>query len=126
VKTPRGRAGWCWPAQRTDGHLTSLAPEAIPAGTRFRFPASLNLDAYNLTPHARLVAEAIKRHGMVARDSAGLVGFWAEDPYPTGENPYPGFWANKYPHAKAGGVFEGFPWDKLEVLAPAGTGCRDR
>jgi hypothetical protein len=120
-----GRAwdGWCWPAQRSDG--LSHAPEAIPEGIRFRFPADLDLDAYGLHPYARLVAEAIKRYGMVARDQTSLVGFWAEDPAPTGEDPYWGeFWDGKWPNAKPGQVFDKFPWHELQALAPAGTGCQ--
>jgi hypothetical protein len=121
----RGRAGFCWPAQRTDGFARSLAPQAIPAGTRFRFPADLDLARYDLSPYARLVAEAIKRHGMVARDTGGLVGFAAEDPTPTGQNPYPEMWGGRDPSARPGGLFANFPWSKLQALAPQGFGCRD-
>ena len=124
VMAPRGRAGWCWPAQRTDGAATALNPEAIPAGTRFRFPATLDLDQYNLHPHARLIAEAIKRYGMIATDQGGNFGFGAEDPFQTGTNPYPGFWDNRYPNYS--GEFANFPWDQLQALGPEGTGCQDK
>jgi hypothetical protein len=130
VVSPRGRAGWCWPAQRTDDHLTSLAPEAIPHGTRFRLPASFDVDAYaaahNMHPYAEMVAKTIKKYGMVARDSSSVAGWWAEDPTPTGTYPYAAFWNNKYPSALPGGLFENFPFDQLQVLAPAGTGCEDK
>jgi hypothetical protein len=121
----RGRLGYCWPAQRTDGFARRRSPEAIPAGTRFRFPASLNLDKYDLTPYARLVAEAIRRYGMVARDTGGVVGFSAEDPTPTGQNPYMEMWGGRQPSAKPDGLFANFPWHKLQALAPQGFGCRD-
>lgn len=123
IPWPRARDGWCWPAQRSDG--LSRAPEAISEGIRFRFPASLNLDAYDLHPYARLIAEAIKNYGMVARDQTSLVGFWAEDGGPTGRDPYGEFFGPHYPNGKPGGVFDGFPWHALQVLAPAGTGCQD-
>jgi hypothetical protein len=132
VATPRGRAGWCWPAQRTDGYLTSKDPAAIPGGARFRFPSTFDLDAYAadpahpLTPYALIVAKAIQKYGMVADNSAGVVSFVAEDPTPTGTNPYPGFWANKYPNAQPNGVFANFPWSHLQVLQPGGFGCVDK
>jgi hypothetical protein len=88
VVSPRGRAGWCWPAQRTDSHLTSLAPEAIPAGTRFRIRAGFDVDRHadehGLHPYAEMIAKTIQRHGMVARDSGPVSGWYAEDPTPTG------------------------------------------
>lgn len=130
VVSPRGRAGWCWPAQRTDGHLTSLAPEAIPAGTRFRLPHDFDVDLYaathNMHPYAEMVAKTIQKYGMIARDSSSVVGWWAEDPTPTGTYPYAAFWNNKYPSAMPGGLFENFPFDQLQVLAPIGEGCEDK
>ncbi|HEX8649069.1 MAG TPA: carbohydrate-binding domain-containing protein [Thermoleophilaceae bacterium] len=128
VTTPRGRDGWCWPAQRTDSKLTSRAPEAIPAGTRFRLPASLDIDSLSLTPYAKILAKAIQRYGMVARDSGGLVVFFAENPTPLGpdKNPYSVFFGGRYPNARPGGALENFPWDRLQVVEqPPGTGCED-
>jgi hypothetical protein len=132
VATPRGRAGWCWPAQRTDGYLTSKDPAAIPGGTRFRFPASFDLDAYAADPahplhrYALMVAKAIQKYGMVADNSAGVVSFVAEDPTPTGSNPYGSFWDNKYPNAQPNGLFANFPWSQLQVVQPGGFGCVDK
>jgi hypothetical protein len=127
VATPRGASGWCWPAQRTDDTGISTSETAIPAGTRFRLPP--DLDVSSLPPYTRLVAEAVKRYGMVARDQGALPVFFAEDWAPTGENPYPvEFWNGRPPNANpaSNGLFKDFPWDKLEVLAPAGTGCTFR
>ena len=130
VVSPRGRAGWCWPAQRTDNHLTSTLPEAIPAGTRFRLPASFDVDAYaaahGMHPYAEMIAKTIQRYGMVARDSASVTGWYAEDPTPTGTDPYPAMWSNRPPSAMGpDGLFADFPWHQLQVLAPAGEGCED-
>jgi hypothetical protein len=109
VMTPRGRDGWCWPAQRTDRSLSSRAPEAIPAGTRFRLPASLNIDSLPLTNYAKIVARAVQKYGMVARDSAGLHVFYAENPTPYGSDPYGTIFGGRYPNARSGGALENFP-----------------
>jgi hypothetical protein len=136
ITTGRGRAGWCWPAQRTDWFLDSLDESAIPGGTRFRFPASFDIDQYaadhNMHPYAEMIAKTIQKHGMIARDSGDLPGWWAEDPTPTGSYQYTAFW-RRTPTSKPQppsalepyGIFVGFPWDRLEVLAPAGEGCED-
>ncbi|HEX8646027.1 MAG TPA: carbohydrate-binding domain-containing protein [Thermoleophilaceae bacterium] len=127
VTAPRGRDGWCWPAQRTDRKLTSRAPEAIPAGTRFRLPASLNIDALPITPYAKILAKAVQKYGMVARDSAGLVTFYAENWGPTGSDPYGSLFGGP-PNARPGGALANFPWDQLQVIEqPSGAdrGCQD-
>ena len=42
-----------------------------------------------MTAYAALtVARAIQRYGMVVRDVSSVPGFFAEDPTPTGSNPY--------------------------------------
>lgn len=129
VMSPRGRDGWCWPAQRTDGKsLYRRDDSAIPAGTRFRLPASLNVDALPLTNYAKIVARAVQKYGMVARDSSSLHVFYAENPTPLGanNNPYGGFFENRYPNARAGGAMENFPWNQLQVIEqPPGTTCQD-
>jgi hypothetical protein len=122
VALPAPKAGVCtWPANREDG--TSTDPNAIPEGTRFRLPATLNLDSYNLTPYARMVGKAIQRYGMVVIDktkATGAISFKAEDPTPTGTDPYT--------NGIFGGVaktqlFNGFPWNQLQVLDAPDGGC---
>lgn len=129
VAARRGRDGWCWPAQRTDrASLYRRDDAAIPGGQRFRLPADLNIDALPLTPYAKMLAKAVQKYGMVARDSAGLHAFYAENPTPlgSGNNPYNVFFEGKWPNARAGGVMENFPWDKLQALEqPPGTTCTD-
>ncbi|HEX8646025.1 MAG TPA: carbohydrate-binding domain-containing protein [Thermoleophilaceae bacterium] len=122
VTTPRGARAFCWPAQRTDEGL-SLDPNAIPAGTRFRLPAGLDLDAMPMHPYARMVAKAVQKYGMVARDSTGLPTLWAEDEFQTGEpGAYMAMW-NADPSARPGGILDRFPWAQLEALAPVESGC---
>lgn len=123
------RAGWCWPAQRSDRGLTNLSATAIPAGARFRLPASFDLEAYaqrhGLSRYAVTVARAVQRYGLVVRDTSSEVGFFAEDPAPLGWNPYPEIFEGRSPDGR--GALRNFPWKRLQVVAPPpGTGCRDR
>lgn len=115
VNLPFPRAEeYSWPAQRTDG---TGPPDAIPEGGRLRLDPELDLDGLDLHPVARAMAEAVQEHGMVVRDrTMHAIGFAAEDPAPTGGNPY---------RNASGGLFEGqiptefladFPWEHLEVL----------
>lgn len=122
IRGAQGYDGWCWPAQRTDPPHVRRDSAAIPAGTRFRFPADLDLTQYNLTPFGLMWARAIQKYGMVLRDSGDGFGFWGEDWTPTGVDPYPTLWGGKAPNE--GGVFMNIPWDKLQALAqPPGKGC---
>ena len=112
---PERRAdAWSWPAQRTDGR--SLHLNAIPSGARFRIDPRLDLSSLDLSPMVRAMAEAAQRYGLVVRDGAGSIAFYAEDPSPNGINPFVGI----------GGLFGGryishmlreeFPWEHLQVL----------
>ena len=114
VALPQIRASaYSWPAQRTDGQ--SSHPNAIPEGARFRIDPALDLSTIEMSPMVRAMAVAAQRYGIVVRDGAGAVTFFAEDPTPTGRNPFLG----------AGGLFGGdyiseqlraFPWKHLQVL----------
>jgi hypothetical protein len=103
------------PATRTDGSVAGLA--SIPAGTRFRLPADLDVSALQMPSAVRAMARAVQRHGMVVRDGAGAVVFYAEDPARTGSNPYPAIFGTGYMDV----ALRNFPWSRLEVVAaPAG------
>jgi hypothetical protein len=102
-----------WPAQRTDGQLP--VNFAIPQGTRFRLPADLDLSQYEMAPIVRQIAVAAQRYGIVVRDTSGSVAFYAEDPTPTGTDPYygtAGFFGGKMPSS----LLAQFPWSKLQAL----------
>jgi hypothetical protein len=103
------------PATRTDGQESS--PAAIPLGTRFRIDPRLDLDSLNL-PHAtKVLARAVQRYGMIARDKSGSVSFYAEAPVP-GDSAN----LNEALGMDPRQALEGFPWDHLEVVrAPRGT-----
>jgi hypothetical protein len=107
------RGVFSWPAQRTDGKSWRLT--AIPAGTRFRIDPKLDMSAIPMAPIVRMMAEAVQRYGMVLRDGAGSVTFYAEDPSPTGRNPYTapnGYFGGEY----VGRLLEQFPWEHLQAL----------
>ena len=105
---------YSWPAQRTDGRSTD--PNAIPEGARFRLDPRLDIDSLNLPPTTRVIAKAAQRYGMIVRDqTAQGISFFAENPGPTGTDPYStpsGFWRGPTP-AK---VMQAFPWDHLQLL----------
>ena len=118
------KGSFSWPAQRSDGALVS--PNAIPQGTRFRIDPSVNLDALQMAPVVRMIAQAAQDYGIVLRDGSGSVTFYGEDPTPTGTNPYAGpagWFQGKSPAT----LMQQFPWAHLQALktnlrtAAAGT-----
>jgi hypothetical protein len=103
---------FAWPATRTDGVVADAA--AIPAGTRFRLPASLDVSALGLSPAVKAMAAAAQRYGIVVRDTSSAVTFYAEDPTPTGTNPYPALFGTGWMDQ----ALASFPWSRLQVVAP--------
>jgi hypothetical protein len=114
IALPNPRAGvYALPAQRTDG--TSTSPLSLPEGAHLRLDPSLKLGSLHL-PHVVLeLAKAAQRYGIVVRDHSANITLYAQDPTPTGTNPY----------AASRGYFEGrcacslmqaFPWADLQLL----------
>jgi hypothetical protein len=114
IAIPQPKAGaFSWPAQRSDGRYDS--PSAIPEGTRFRIDPKLDLSKISMSPVVRQLAVAAQRYGLVVRDTAGSVAFYAEDPTPTGSNPYTGargLFGGRYPSQ----LLAQFPWRHLQAL----------
>ena len=100
-----------WPAQRSDGR--TFGPQAIPEGTHFRLDPSVDLRKLGLSPVALAMARAAQRYGIIVRDGASNVTFYAEDPTATGRNPYPALFGGY-----ANDALRGFPWERLQVVAP--------
>jgi hypothetical protein len=106
-----------FPAQRTDGN--SDAENAIPEGTRFRLPASLNIDALNLPRETAMIAKAAQKYGIVVMDKAGAVTFKAEDPYLyTQQNGFDPYGPYLFGGKSASTLMGQFPWQKLQVVQP--------
>ena len=114
IALPEIRAGvYSWPAQRTDGR--SDHRNAIPQGARFRIDPALDLSQIPMSPMVRMMAVAAQRYGIVVRDGAGAITFYAEDPTSTRRNPFLG------PNGLFGGRYisealRTFPWEHLQVL----------
>jgi hypothetical protein len=107
---PEARAGlFARPASRTDGQTDS--PHAIPLGTRFRIGPGLDIDSLDLPRPTRVLARAVQRYGMIARDKSGAVSFYAEAPVPGRPANL-----NKALGMDPRQALESFPWDHLEVV----------
>jgi hypothetical protein len=72
------------------------------------------VSALGLSPAVKAMAVAAQRHGIVVRDTSGAVTFYAEDPTPTGSNPYPGLFGTGWMDQ----ALADFPWGRLHVVAP--------
>jgi hypothetical protein len=126
VALPETRAGvWTYPAQRTDGNQARV--DAIPQGTLFRLPADLDLSQLRMHPYALMIAKAVQKHGMVVRDTAGVVAFYAENPMnkTQSEHPYfgiggvlqcPAGRAEPVCYPDANNRLAGFPWNRLQAV----------
>jgi hypothetical protein len=111
---PDVRAGvYASPARRSDGGDTE--PLSLPEGAHMRLDPNLDLGSLHLPRLTLMMAEAAQRYGIVVRDQAANVTFYAQDPIPTGTEPYRG----------THGYFEGqspqqlltfFPWSHLQLL----------
>jgi hypothetical protein len=103
-----------WPAQRTDG--SDVSRKCLPEGAHLRLDPRLDLSKLALPRVTRVLAEAAQRYGMIVRDrTSHAVGLYAEDPTPTGSDPYVG------PTGLYGGLrpwqfLPQFPWSRLQLL----------
>ncbi len=111
---PNVRAGvYSSPAHRSDGK--TVDPLALPEGAHLRLNPNLNLAALHLPRLTLMMAEAAQRYGIFVTDSAGNVAFYAQDPTPTGTEPYKGpggYFEGKYPNE----LLASFPWSELQLL----------
>jgi hypothetical protein len=109
------RGVFSWPAQRTDGSSTD--PSCLPEGAHLRIDPHLDLSRLVMPPITRILAVAAQRYGMIVRDQTGhATGFYAEDPTPTGTDPYNGpngFYGGLYPWTF---LTNPFPWSHVQVL----------
>jgi hypothetical protein len=105
---------FAWPAQRTDGTLTTST--CIPEGARLRVDPSLDLSTLGLPPITLILARAAQRYGMIVRDKTlHAVGFFAEDPAPTGTNPFVGP-TGLYDDLRPWNFLPRFPWSRLRLV----------
>jgi hypothetical protein len=114
IALPDTRAGvYASPAERTDGG--DGAPSSLPEGAHLRLDPNLDLAALHLPKLTLMLAEAAQRYGIVVRDSAANVAYYAQDPIRTGTEPYAG--AHGYFEGKSSQkLLESFPWRYLQLL----------
>jgi hypothetical protein len=113
VPTPCANT-FSWPAQRTDG--SSTAADCLPEGAHLRLDPSLDVSKLRLPPITRMLAEAAQRYGMIVRDRTGKdTSFFAEDPTPTGTDPYNGP-AGLYGGLRPWKFLPQFPWASVQLL----------
>ena len=114
MSIPNVRAGvYSSPAQRSDGKTAD--PLSLPEGAHLRLNPNLNLTALHLPRLTLMLAEAAQRYGIFITNAAGCVTFNAQDPIPTGTNPYAGpkgYFEGKYPSQ----LLASFPWSQLQLL----------
>jgi hypothetical protein len=114
MAVPNVRAGvYASPAKRSDGE--SDEPLSLPEGAHLRLDPSLDLAALHLPRLTLMIAEAAQRYGIFIRDKGADVAFYAQDPIPTGTEPYAGisgYFEGKYPEQ----ILASFPWNHLQVL----------
>jgi hypothetical protein len=111
---PNARSGvYSSPAQRSDG--TSGGSLSLPEGAHLRLNPNLDLAALHLPRLTLMIAEAAQRYGIFITDRSGVIQFFAQDPTPTGTNPYTdpgGYFERKYPNQ----ILASFPWSQLQLL----------
>jgi len=122
IAVPKVRAGvYAAPAARTDG--SSWVETSLPEGARLRLDPTLQLWKLRLPPLTLMLARAAQRYGIYVRDYAATVTFYAQDPTPTGTDPYDGpggYFENTYP-AK---LLASFPWKRLQLTSMQLTSTR--
>jgi hypothetical protein len=114
IAIPHVRAGvYSSPAKRTDGKYEN--PLDLPEGAHLRLPSDLNLASLHLPKLDLWIAEAAQRYGIYVCLGGVNIGFFGQDPTPTGTNPYtgPGGYFEGQPANK---IIEQFPWKDLVLL----------
>ena len=114
LAVPNTRTGvYASPARRTDG--TSFSPASLPEGAHLRLDPKLDLATLHLPWLTAMIAEAAQRYGIFVRDKAKVAHFFAQDPRPTGANPYVGE-TGYFDGESPAQLLSSFPWDQLQVL----------
>jgi hypothetical protein len=111
------------PAFRTDG--LNFDQYSVAYGARFRLAPEINLDAVTFaTPLAKMIAKALQKHGMIARNqTGGAFTIFCEDPSPAGMRGM--FWDQQTGAPAPNGFFkgmqpyqalDGIPWESLLLI----------
>jgi len=114
LAVPNTRYGaYASPARRTDGGSTQ--PTSLPEGAHLRLNPTLDLASLQLPHLTLMIAEAAQRYGIFVRDTASDLAFYAEDPIPTGTEPYGGM-HGYFEDESPSRLLASFPWSELQLL----------
>ena len=72
------RSGWVWPAQSQDSWAQGIYGGAIPMGSLFAIPRSVNLDSLGLSREGLVIAKALQQYGAYDVDSSDGFVLYAE------------------------------------------------
>lgn len=107
---------YSWPANRSDGYNPRGAANRIPEGLRLRLDPTLNVDALNLHPVARIIAKAAQQYGFVVWDKAGAISLRVQNPKSYTALGQPDPYNALFKGTPTYAILNGFPWDKLQFL----------
>lgn len=115
LSVPEARGGvYASPAKRTDGMSSNQL--LLPEGAHLRLDPQLNIAGLHLPHLTQMIAEAAQRYGIfVCLRGGPNIGFYGQDPTPTGTNPYTGptgYFEGKSPNE----LIAQFPWNHLQLL----------
>ncbi len=96
-------------ATESDGDTVDDA--ALPIGAHLVLDPAVDIDALNLPPAERAIAEALQRYGMVLADSSGGFTLYAVQPTSFSADPYTPIWGD-VTWASIGQI----PFDRMKVL----------
>lgn len=72
------KSGYVWPASAQDSDAASSYTGAIPMGTLFALPPSVDVDKLGLSPEGAALAHALQDYGAYVVDRAGTVALYCE------------------------------------------------
>lgn len=104
-----------WPANRNDGVWDS--PDAIPEGLRLRLDPSLDVDALNIHPVAKIIAKSGQKYGFIVRDNTGgPIVIYSEDIGVLTRSGQPDPYTTTFGPTPNGGYLKDFPWEHVQFL----------
>jgi hypothetical protein len=103
-----------FPATKTDGRSTRS--DCVPEGTRIQLDPSIDLDAYDLTPAERTVAQALQTHGGYAVDTGGAAMAFYFEIAPDATPTDPGAVYTNSGLRRDYSVLGAIPWEHLRIL----------
>lgn len=107
---------WSWPADRSDGINPTGLPNRIYEGQRFRIDPTVNIDALNISPIAKMVAKAGQKYGFVVWDKAGAISLRFENPKSLTLVGQPDPYVTLFNGVPNSAILNGIPWDRLQFL----------